>query len=123
MLRKHWGLLLAGGLAGAVNGLFGAGGGMVLIPLLTLLTDITPEECFPTSISVILPICFVSLFMTEFTGTIEWQEVLPDLLGSAAGGILAGVRGKKIPVKWLQRGLGIMVLWGGWRYLCWGRFL
>ena len=37
--RKLTGPILAGFGAGAVNGLFGIGGGMVLIPLLTLLTD------------------------------------------------------------------------------------
>ena len=35
-MRKSMGLILAGALAGAVAGLFGAGGGMVLVPLLTL---------------------------------------------------------------------------------------
>ena len=118
MLRKHWGLLLAGGLAGAVNGLFGAGGGMVLVPLLTALACLNEEEIFPASISIILPICLISLTVTGLTGTIAWRKALPYLLGSGAGGILAGVWGKKIPVKWLHRGLGILILWGGWRYLC-----
>ena len=34
--KKYGALLLCGGAAGAVNGLLGAGGGMVLVPLLTL---------------------------------------------------------------------------------------
>ena len=115
---KHLGLIFAGVLAGAVNGLFGAGGGMVLVPLLTMLTCLTDEEIFPASISIILPICLVSLTATAFTGEIAWKQALPYLLGSAGGGILAGLWGKKIPVKWLHRGLGILILWGGWRYLC-----
>ena len=119
-MRKHpdFGLVLAGGLAGAVNGLFGAGGGMVLIPLLTGLTCIKDEEIFPVSIAVILPICLVSLTVTGLTGSIAWAQALPYLFGSAAGGILAGLWGRKIPVKWLHRGLGILILWGGIRYLC-----
>ena len=39
--RKYMGTALAGLGAGAVTGLFGAGGGMVLVPLLTLLTSLT----------------------------------------------------------------------------------
>lgn len=115
---KYLGTALAGGLAGAVNGLFGAGGGMVLVPLLTLLTPMQEEEIFPASISIILPICLVSLTVTAITGSIPWMQALPYLLGSAAGGILAGLWGKKIPVAWLHKGLGILILWGGWRYLC-----
>ena len=34
----------AGACAGAVTGLFGAGGGMVLVPLLSLLTDMDDDE-------------------------------------------------------------------------------
>jgi uncharacterized membrane protein YfcA len=43
---------------------------------------------------------------------------LPYLIGSALGGILAGLLGKRIPTVWLHRGLGILILWGGYRYLC-----
>lgn len=112
------GYALAGLGAGAVAGLFGAGGGMVLVPLLTLLTAIEEEAVFPSSISIILPICLVTLIATAMTGTVDWQQALPYLFGSAAGGFLAGKWGKNIPVKWLHRGLGILILWGGYRYLC-----
>lgn len=115
---KKWGLILAGFGAGAVNGLFGAGGGMVLVPLLILLTDMDDDEIFPASISIILPLCLVSLAFTAFWGDIDWSGSIPYLFGSAAGGMLAGIWGKRIPVKWLHRGLGIMILWGGYRYLC-----
>ncbi len=115
---KYLGILAAGFAAGAVNGLLGAGGGMVLVPLLTLLTNIPDKDVFPTSVSIILPICLVSLGVSAFTGTIPWVKALPYLAGSAAGGILAGIFGPRIPTKWLHKGLGIMILWGGIRYLC-----
>lgn len=115
---KYLGLILAGAAAGAVNGLFGAGGGMVLVPLLTLMTSIDPKALFPSSISIILPICLVSLTVAAFQGSLPWVTAFPYLIGSAIGGILAGLWGKKIPVKWLHRGLGILILWGGFRYLC-----
>ena len=115
---KHFGLILAGAAAGTVNGLFGAGGGMVLVPLLMLLTAIEPDAVFPASISIILPICLVSLGVTAMNGRLPWAEALPYLIGSSFGGIASGVWGKKIPVKWLHRGLGILILWGGFRYLC-----
>ena len=110
-------LILAGGCAGAVAGIFGAGGGLVLVPLLTLLTSLSQEEIFPASLCVILPVCVVTLAVTAFMDGIYWKEALPYLPGSALGGILAGKLGHKIPVKWLHRGLGILILWGGWRYL------
>ena len=116
--RKYIGPILAGLGAGAVNGLFGAGGGMVLVPLLSLLTDLEDDEIFASSIAIILPICVVSLTATAITGTVAWAEALPYLFGSAVGGLLAGFFGKKIPTLWLHRGLGLMIVWGGIRYLC-----
>lgn len=112
------GAALAGLAAGAVAGLFGAGGGMVLVPLLTLLTQVEEEAVFPCSVSIVLPICLVTLTATAVLGSVDWAAALPYLLGSAAGGFCAGKWGKKIPVKWLHRGLGILILWGGIRYLC-----
>ena len=112
------GCALAGFAAGAVAGLFGAGGGMVLVPLLTMLTDLDEAELFPSSVSIILPICLVTLTVTAMAGPIEWIQALPYVCGSAIGGLFAGKWSHKIPVTWLHRGLGILILWGGYRYLC-----
>ena len=114
MKKRIWGGVAAGLAAGTVNGLFGAGGGMVLVPLLGWLTDLEEDEIFASSLSIILPICIVSLAASP---TIAWSDALPWLPGSALGGVVAGIWGKKIPVKWLHRGLGIFIIWGGLRYL------
>ena len=116
--RKYMGAILAGLGCGAVNGLFGTGGGMILVPLLTGITDLEENEIFPSSVSIILPICFVSLFLSQKVQELTFRTILPYLLGSTAGGILCGFFGKKIPVKWLHRILGVLVIWGGIRYLC-----
>ena len=112
------GAALSGAAAGTVNGLFGAGGGMVLVPLLTYLTDLKDEEVFPASVSVILPICLVSLLTSFQKGVLDWGAALPYLIGSAAGGVLAGLFGRRVPAVWLHRILGVLILWGGIRNLC-----
>lgn len=116
--KKHLPMTICGVCAGAINGLFGAGGGMVLVPLLVWLSHLPEDEIFPASVSIILPICLVSLSLTLQPGTVPWNIAVPYLLGSAAGGILAGLLAKKIPTLWLHRLLGILILWGGVRYLC-----
>ena len=116
--KKAAGLLVAGGAAGLINGLFGAGGGMILIPLLHSLTELEDREIFSLSIAVILPVCLVSLAATTMNGPLPLIESLPYLAGSGIGGWLAAKYGKKIPVSWLHRGLGLLILWGGFRYLC-----
>ena len=118
---KHFpklGLITAGLCAGIVNGLFGAGGGMILVPMLIAFTDLDEDEIFPASISIILPICVVSLVLTALDGNLSWKAALPYVLGGIPGGIAAGKWGGRIPVLWLHRFLGILILWGGYRYLC-----
>lgn len=117
-LKTHLAIALAGAAAGAVAGLFGAGGGMVLIPLLGLLTPLAQRELFPSCLTIIIPICLITLTITAMTTGLPWKNALPYLPGSAIGGYLAGKWGHKIPVIWLHRGLGILILWGGIRFLC-----
>ena len=111
-------LLIAGGLAGAVNGLFGAGGGMILVPLLTLLTNLDDKSIFPASVAIILPICAISLIITLQPDVIPWHTALPYLIGSAVGGFAAGLISKKLPTIWLHRILGSLIIWGGIQYIC-----
>ena len=113
-----FGMVLAGACAGLVAGLFGAGGGLVLVPLLTLLTDIEEDSLFSSSISIILPICLVCIAVTAMSVGIPLRPALPYLLGSVIGGLFAAQWGQKIPARWLHRGLGLLILWGGYRYLC-----
>lgn len=116
-LKKRIGPILAGFGAGAVNGLFGAGGGMVLVPLLCWFSELKDEEIFPASVCIILPICLVSLSITYQAGVVTVSTAIIYMIASAIGGILAGILGKKIPTIWLHRSLGLLILWGGIRYL------
>lgn len=118
VFKQVLGISAAGLLAGSVNGLFGAGGGMLLVPLLGVWTTLEEDEVFPASVSIIAPICVVSLAFSANKTAFNWRASLPYLLGSAIGGTIAGLWGKKIPVKWLHRILGALILWGGIRYLC-----
>lgn len=111
------GAAAAGLLAGIVNGIFGGAGGMVLIPALHLLTDIKEDALFPMSVSVMLPVCLLSLWLLSRTAVLPWTDARPYLLGSAAGGILVGLLEQRIPTLWLHRFFGILILWGGIRYL------
>ena len=116
--HRSFGLICSGLAAGVVSGLFGAGGGMILVPMLTHQTDLTEDEIFPASISIILPICMISLLITAAKQPLPFSTAIPYLIGSAAGGFLASLWGRMIPTLWLHRILGALILWGGIRYLC-----
>ena len=110
-------LSIAASAAGAINGLFGAGGGLVLVPLLGEKVGSPEQERFPSSIAIMAPVCIISLLISG-RWNLTIMQLFPYLLGSIIGGIAAGIWGRKIPQAWLHRFLGIIILWGGIRFLC-----
>ena len=112
-----WKCLLAGLAAGFINGFFGAGGGMVLVPLLIWLVGLPDKLAFSSAISIILPLCVVSLVIYGRHDMLPLSDALPYLLGGAGGGVLAGLWFQKVPAKWLHLALGALILLGGVRLL------
>lgn len=116
-MKLKFGSILAGAAAGAVNGLFGAGGGMVLVPALRAGGGFSDRDLFRYSIVMILPMSLITL-LSGSGGDLPWHQAWPYLLGAVPGGIAAATVGRRIPTKWLHRFLGAMILYGGIRYLC-----
>ena len=116
-MKHKFGPYLAGTLAGAVNGLFGAGGGMLLLPVLEKTTDLEEKERFACAVCIILPLSLVSAGVYLLRGGSFAGESVPYLVGGALGGVIAGLLLKKVSALWLHRLLGIFILWGGIRLL------
>ena len=96
-----WKVLLTGALAGFVNGFFGAGGGMLVVPLLIVLVGLADKQAFSSAISIILPLTIVSLVIY------------------AKNGVLAGLWFRKVSARVLHIALGLLILFGGARLLLW----
>lgn len=106
---------ISGAAAGAANGLFGAGGGMILVPLLTRWAGLEDKKAFATSISIIAPLCLVSIVIYCMQGSMDFLQALPYLIGGFFGGLIGGKLFKKVPAKFLHRALGLIILYGGVR--------
>lgn len=106
---------VTGALAGLANGLFGAGGGLFLVPLLTAWAGMPQKKAFATSVAVILPLSLVSAGIYFWKGAIDFSAAWPFLAGGALGGLLSGRIFKKMPVVWLRRAFGLLILYGGVR--------
>lgn len=115
--KSKLGAAVSGLMAGLVNGLFGAGGGMLLLPLLTHLCGLKAHVAFACSVCVILPLSLVSLGVYFLHGSLDFIQALPYLIGGAAGGVIAGLLLKKLSAVWLHRALGLLIVWGGLRLL------
>ena len=113
------GAATAGAGAGLLSGLLGGAGGMLLVPGLRRLAKIPDRLLFPSSVAVMLPTAAAALCVRALEGPLPLVDALPYLPGSAVGGLLAGTLGRKIPLCWLHRIFGAVMLAGGVRFL-WG---
>lgn len=104
---------LAGAAAGVVNGFFGGGGGMVLVPLLAGKCGLDQRKAFATSVAVIAPLCALSAVVYWFRGQLDLALALPYLAGGLAGGFLGGKLFQKLSMTWLRRGFALLILYGG----------
>lgn len=108
---------ISGALGGIVNGLFGGGGGMVLVPLLTRWCGIEEKKAFATCVAVIFPFCVLSAIIYWLRGSLDFLAALPYLLGGLLGGWVGGRLMGRISVVWLRRIFAAFLLYGGMRYL------
>ena len=106
---------LAGALAGAVNGFFGGGGGMLLVPMLKGPCGLDQKKAFATSVAVILPLCALSVVIYLFRGGLDVMAALPYLIGGMVGGWAGGKWFKGMKMPWLKRAFGILLIYGGVR--------
>ena len=105
--------LLIGAAAGTVNGLFGAGGGLLLVPLMIRFCKLEQKQAFATALVVMLALSAVSLAVYWYRGSVDFRAALPYLLGGVAGGVIGGVWMKRVKVKWLRLALAAFLLYGG----------
>ena len=116
-MRQKTKLGLSGALAGLVNGLFGGGGGMVMVPLLTAWCGLEQKRALATCVAVILPFCVVSAAVYLLRAPFDLVQALPYLLGGLAGGFVGGRLFPRVPAPWLRYLFAAFLVYGGVRYL------
>lgn len=112
---KKYRFLCTGALAGLANGLFGAGGGLFLVPLLSRWCGLPVRGAFATSVAVIFPLSILSAILYYMHGALPVSDALPYLIGGAAGGLIAGQIFQNVRMVWLRRAFGALILYGGIR--------
>jgi len=106
--------LLGGFLVGAVNGIFGAGGGVLAVPLLKK-AGLSEREAHACAIGVILPITLLSAALYLWRGDVALAEVLPFLPGGVIGSVVGAVFLKNITSKALRGIFGLVIIFAGVR--------
>lgn len=102
-LARQWVLPVGGGLAaGFVAGLFGVGGGVLLVPVLVLLLHRAQHVAHATSLVAIVLPAIVGASRFAFDGAVAWPAALAVALGALAGVQLGVVIMPRVPEKRLR---------------------
>ena len=110
-------IFVAAGVCGVASGLFGIGGGVILVPLLALFFAFGQHRAQGTSLVALIPptglLAFLAYAKADF---VSWKVGLLLIPGVFAGGILGGWLAKKLqPQRMRQVFAGLMFILGVWQ--------
>lgn len=75
---------------GAMSGLFGVGGGVLIVPALVLLLNVEQKRATGTSLIAVAPIALVGTIAYATQGYIDWPVSLCLAIGMVVGGVIGG---------------------------------
>ena len=102
-LRCIVGLSVGGVATGLLSGLFGVGGGFLIVPFLNQLQGVTMMRSVATSL-VIITVVASSGFITQLLmQPMDWPSLLPLAIGGVGGMVLGSISAAKLAGPYLQR--------------------
>ena len=108
-------LTLGGAVAGFINGLLGAGGGIIIVFILSKLkkADAEPRDIFANALCVMLPVSAVSCIIYALRSEISFEGFPPLIIPAVAGGITGGLLLCKINTGALKKLFALIVVISG----------
>lgn len=118
-MKKALGFFLAGVAGGIASGLFGIGGGVVLIPIFGLLLAFDQHRAQGTSlVALIPPTGLLAVLAYAKSGYVYWLTGVLLIPGLFVGGILGAKIAKRIePRRMRQLFAALLFLLGAWEAL------
>jgi len=101
---------------GLLSGLFGAGGGVVAVPVLRGV-GLAEDEAHATSVSVTFPLAVLSAFLYLRAASFELRAAWPYLPGAFLGALLGAWLLPKVSSAWLRRIFGAVIIFSAGRLL------
>ena len=90
-------VVLVGLLAGFLSGLFGVGGGILIVPSLVLLLGFSQRLAHGTSLAAVLPIAIASLTTYAFEDKVDWKVGALLAVGAVVGAVVGTQLLRRLP--------------------------
>lgn len=99
--KKFFLSILTGLISGFINGMFGGGGGMIVVPMLEKYLNYKSKNAHATAILIILPLSLISGILYATFGNFNFEIGLPVIIGVLLGGVVGAFALKKLSSKWV----------------------
>ncbi|WMI81348.1 sulfite exporter TauE/SafE family protein [Anaerotignum sp. MB30-C6] len=109
-MQKMGKKIAIGLITGFANGLFGSGGGTIVVPSMERFLGVEEHKAHATAISIILPLSLLSLVIYCWKTDVVWTIALWASLGGVIGGFVGARLLSKISGIWLHRIFGLFMI-------------
>ena len=101
-VRRALALVLGGVLGGMLSGLFGVGGGIIMVPLLTLLAGMDQRRAAATSLIAIVPASIVGTITYGTAGHLDVAAGIAVAAGGSVGALIGARLLRTLSLGWLR---------------------
>ena len=105
-MKKNIIIIIIGLVSGITSGLFGSGGGMILVPSLISLIKLDEIKARATAITCILFMVITSSFFYFKSDYINWSISIK----CAIGGVIGGIIGARLLMKLSKKNLDLLLI-------------
>ena len=105
MDKNRWtklNLILIGIIGGAINGVFGTGAGLVMIPTIKLATKKDERVVHATTLAIVMLMCLVSGTVFLATNSLNFRVIFWCAIGSICGGVIGTIALQKLKTKVIE---------------------
>ena len=95
---------------GFINGVFGSGGGTLLVPILNNLLKVEEHKSHATALAIIIFLSTTSSIIYISKGTYDIKLTIQAAIGSIIGGIIGAKLLCKVTGKFLRISFGIVMI-------------
>lgn len=121
-MKENLVLLAIGLVAGVFSGLFGIGGGLIIVPALMMIVGMESKEAIGTSLGALIPpVGLLGALEYYRTGNLNVRYALLIAIGLFFAAYFGAKLTIAMPKETLRRAYGIFLLVMGGRYLLWGK--
>lgn len=106
---------LIGIFTGFINGVFGSGGGTLLVPILNNILKVEEHKSHATALAIIIFLSTTSSLVYISKGTFDINLTIQAAIGSIIGGVIGAKLLSKVNGKFLRIGFGIVMIIAAFR--------